>query len=625
MRRFDIFKLTDRWQYLSIAILAAGLYASSLSFDFTLDDAIVIYDNEFTKKGLNGIPDILSHDTFRGFFKVDGKDQLVSGGRYRPLTLIIFAGIWEVVGRSPLWFHLANILIYMAACLSLLWIGKRLRPEDQTIGQLFYIAAIIFAVHPVHVEVVANVKGMDEVLCFALGIWAFYFTIKKQHWLAVLLIFLSLMSKEMSITWIPIAIAFLWIVQQKKLTASLLGSWPLFLGGALYISLRLYVLGWPASEPVMEMMNNPFIKVSGSQYVPFTFSEKIATIFHSLFEYIRLLVAPFKLTHDYYPRQIGIMHWTNVTPWLGVFTTLLLFALAFFWRRRSHRTFQAWGLSIYLLGLVLICNIIFPIGTHMGERFIFLSSFGFAVVIADVLRKLSLNRQRLAQTLLLAYITVLSFLTLLRIPVWQSDYILFTTDVQTSDQSAKALNAAGGALVSKCIDSIDECKDPDIDLAISYLKKSISIHPNYKNAHLILGNAYFIKENYEKAIQSYTHSLKIDPTFTQAQKNLVRAYNQAAQESGEKQNDVDQAIILLGKALELDQNNLESLRLLGVSYGVKGQTNEAIKYFSRILEINPNHIEANRNLGISYMHLGNEEKAKTYLSKAQILEKESQK
>ena len=88
------------------------LYANTLTHGFVQDDAIVITDNMFTSKGVDGIPGILSKDTFFGFFKVEGKENLVSGGRYRPLTLVLFALLYQLVGNNPFWFHLVTVLLF---------------------------------------------------------------------------------------------------------------------------------------------------------------------------------------------------------------------------------------------------------------------------------------------------------------------------------------------------------------------------------------------------------------------------------------------------------------------------------------------------------------------------------
>ena len=84
--------------------------ANTITHDYTQDDAIVINDNEFTTQGFAGIPALLKYDTFRGFFKVDGKEKLVSGGRYRPLTPVMFAIEYQLFGYNPVIGHLLNIL-----------------------------------------------------------------------------------------------------------------------------------------------------------------------------------------------------------------------------------------------------------------------------------------------------------------------------------------------------------------------------------------------------------------------------------------------------------------------------------------------------------------------------------
>ncbi|MFA5783185.1 MAG: hypothetical protein WC868_13035, partial [Bacteroidales bacterium] len=86
------------------------LYANSLFNQYALDDRLMITENQFTKKGFNGIGDILSTDSFVGFF---GKQKnLVAGGRYRPLSHITFAIEYALFGFNPFIGHLINILLY---------------------------------------------------------------------------------------------------------------------------------------------------------------------------------------------------------------------------------------------------------------------------------------------------------------------------------------------------------------------------------------------------------------------------------------------------------------------------------------------------------------------------------
>jgi len=165
--------LSDNWQTntklhkLLIFAFAFLLYANTLTHDYTQDDAIVIYDNMFTTKGFSGIPGILKYDTFFGFFKVEGKDKLVAGGRYRPLTLVMFAVEYAIFGKSPFIGHLGNVLLYglLGIVLYLLLLKLFRAREDIPLAALLaLVTTLLFIAHPIHTEVVANIKGRDEIM-----------------------------------------------------------------------------------------------------------------------------------------------------------------------------------------------------------------------------------------------------------------------------------------------------------------------------------------------------------------------------------------------------------------------------------------------------------------------------
>ena len=131
---FDrLFTFNDQTKKLILFFISFFLYANTLTHQYALDDGIVITQNEYVKKGVSGIPDILSKDTFRGFFKKEGKDKLVAGGRYRPLTLVLFAIIYQIAGDNAFLFHLVSILSF-AALVVLIYtcIKKLIEPKYPT-------------------------------------------------------------------------------------------------------------------------------------------------------------------------------------------------------------------------------------------------------------------------------------------------------------------------------------------------------------------------------------------------------------------------------------------------------------------------------------------------------------
>ena len=194
-----------RLQSLLIFGFAFLLYANSLTHGFVLDDSIVITDNMFTKQGVQGIPGIFSKDTFYGFFKVEGKETLVSGGRYRPMTLVLFALIYQIFGENAFVFHLFTVVLFALTCVVMYRVLLRLfvnqGPTAATL--LALITTVLFAAHPIHTEVVNNIKGCDEIVTLLgclLALWCTFKAVDSGQFIwklgAGLSFFLACLSKE---------------------------------------------------------------------------------------------------------------------------------------------------------------------------------------------------------------------------------------------------------------------------------------------------------------------------------------------------------------------------------------------------------------------------------------------
>ena len=148
-----------------VFLVAFGLYANTLSHGYVLDDRVVITGNTYTQAGFAGIGDLLTTDSFRGFLGRDVEE--LAGGRYRPLSLVTFAIEGALFGDSPAVAHLGNVLLFALCCVVLLGVLQELLGERS--GPLSglsvpFASALLFAVHPIHTEVVANIKGRDEIL-----------------------------------------------------------------------------------------------------------------------------------------------------------------------------------------------------------------------------------------------------------------------------------------------------------------------------------------------------------------------------------------------------------------------------------------------------------------------------
>ena len=147
--------------YLGIFILCFVLYGNSLQNDYAMDDHYVIRNNAKVAQGIKGIPNI-----FTSRF-IENESQNFA---YRPITLTTFAIEYELFGENPFASHLINLLLYIGTCLLLLRILTRMFAHEHWLLPLLVVG--LFLLHPIHSEVVNNVKSRDELLSFLIALFA---------------------------------------------------------------------------------------------------------------------------------------------------------------------------------------------------------------------------------------------------------------------------------------------------------------------------------------------------------------------------------------------------------------------------------------------------------------------
>ncbi|MBV6439601.1 MAG: hypothetical protein DYG98_04550 [Haliscomenobacteraceae bacterium CHB4] len=611
------------------------LYANTLTHGFVLDDSIVISDNMFTKQGAGGIPGILSKDTFFGYFKVEGKAELVMGGRYRPLTLVLFALVYQLFGESSFIFHLFTVLLFAATCVvlyrTLLLLFRRRFGEDYA-AMLSWMSAALFVAHPIHAEVVANIKGCDEIATLLGSLGALYFTLKyfdsqKIGWslAAGVSFFLACLSKENAVTFLAVIPLALWFFRSDTPnTASRAGAsiWksvlPLFAAFLVFFVIRGTILHWPqlaGGKAPMELMNNPFLKIEGDKWVPWTFSEKLATIFYTLWRYVQLLFVPHPLTHDYYPKQIPMMTFTSPGALLGLawYGFLAWYTLSGFRRRDPVR----FGILFYLLTISIVSNIVFPVGTMMGDRFAFMPSVGFCIAVSALLLQFFGKNLRLALGVLGAVLLLFSLKTVLRNPDWVSNETLFFADAKISVNSAKIHNACGGVLFDRAVKEQNQVEQTEIcQQAMMHLNKAIQIYPNYKDAYMSRGGCNYILKYFDAAVDDYRRALQLAEGDVKIKNALALVLRDGGKYYGEQRGDLFKALAYLTESWQYNGKDPETARLLGVANGVQGKHPDAVMWFEKAVQLAPDNATFLFDLSLAYRASGNAAKAEETLRKA---------
>jgi Flp pilus assembly protein TadD len=607
-----------------IFVFAFVLYGNTLTHDYAQDDAIVITDNMFTTEGFAGIPGLLTKDTFFGFFKEEGKAKLVSGGRYRPLSPIMFAVGWQFFGKNPFIGHLWNVVLYGFIGILLFGLFQEFKLDPKTKVPVIALAAsILFLAHPIHTEVVANIKGRDEILALLGAIISLYAVFQSRNklsnslrWLAIsgIAMFLGCMSKENTITFLAIIPLSLWFFNKATILEAVKATVPALMGAIGFLIIRTMILGMDLGGAPNELMNNPFLKVVNGQYVPFDTAEFMATVTFTLGKYIQLLFVPHPLTHDYYPRHIDIMSFGDVSVWLALVMNIVLLVLALLGLKKKR--VYSYGILFYFITMSIVSNIVFPIGTNMSERFLFMPSIGFSIVISYLLLT-KIENKSIAYGIIGIVVLLFTVKTIHRNGAWKNDFTLFNTDKHISKNSAKINNAVAGSLSSAAFkEENPTIKKRQLDEAVVRADKAISIHPNYKNAYLIKGNALHYLDRYKEAEVSYDKALNIDPGYEDAIKNSALNYRALGRQYGEKENNIPKAIEYLKRAQAVLTEDYEVLRLLGTAHGFMGKHAESINYFTKALALEPNLAGAHVNLGKAYINGGDKEKGDYYITKA---------
>jgi tetratricopeptide (TPR) repeat protein len=369
--------------------------------------------------------------------------------------------------------------------------------------------------------------------------------------------------------------------------------------------IRFRITGGFQGGQSFELLNNPFLTLDSGNYRLMSWAEKAALISLTLGKYLQLMVFPYPLSHDYYPMVFSHQGWTVLAPWMAMISNVFLFVFGGYglWRKKIW----GYGILFYFITLSIVSNVFFPVGTNMSERFIFMPSLGLIFLLSNFKRPVWIG------------ITVIfSILTFIRNFDWKDNLTLFSRDIKVSSRSAKLNNALGGVLIENAIKNTP-FNQSELKKAELYLDKAIQIHPTYKNAFLLKGNAAFYLSDFEKAISTYRLALAIDPNYEEARGNLGLAYRDAGRNFGEKLGNIPKAKEFLILAHDILPKDYEVLRLLGVAEGISGNSIEALKWFEKAIEIRPEDAYANLNLATAYFNLGQAEKGTFYLEKAKMI------
>ena len=638
----DNFKI----QILLVALLCFVAYGNTFKHSFVLDDQSAIVSNSFVKKGLSGIPDIWTHSYMYGYSKQNDET-------YRPIPTTLFAVCYQVFGENATPYHVIQVVLYMLLCILVLFYLKRLLRDFQPLYPL--LITLIFCVHPIHTEVVANIKSADEILSLLFGIAAlhiFLFAIDKVKGkfilLAVVAYFLAITSKETAVTLIVLFPLQLWFFRdvsvKKILSFSSAFVVPLF----LYFILRSNLLDsmtFDENSSKLSVYNNSLLAATN-------FPETVGTAFSVLGYYLKLIFVPSNLTYDYSLNVFPIENLSNLKPLASIFIYIGLGVLAIFGVLKKWGF--AFGLILFLAVLSIYSNLIVKIASSGGERFLFSPLLGFilfAVLAVDFIqdrKTLTWLKKGVVSILSLLLIVVFTSMTIQRNSDWKNDETLFLHDVEVVPESFRA-NIFAASIYQEKAESTSNlnAKTSLYQKAIKHLKTSYTIFPEYDENYIqlaqcyrnigdwnkmktvinagfkyrendlllvsLLAEAHLNSNEFPKSRANFLILEKSgDSTYTYSSK-----FNMGATYLNEQK--FDSALVWFGKSLTISPKDIPSTYYSAMCYFQVGSLEKAIESFSKVPNNHETYAHSQSSIGTIYLIQENYEMALVHLKLALLV------
>jgi protein O-mannosyl-transferase len=612
-----------------LALIAFVLYGNTIGHSYVLDDAGVITRNEYVQQGLKGIGKIFTTELWHF--------ENVKLGYYRPLPLATFAIENQFFPGNPTVSHLGNVLLYALTAfflyLFLLRVFKNIHPVFS------FIVTLLFIAHPIHTEVVANIKSRDEILSFLnLIISGYAMLIANRNpkmdlkWLVVsgLFFYLALLSKESAMVGLVLFPVFLFFTSALNVSQILKRTTP-FLILILVFQLHKYLaIGNVIGMEGKDILNYPYA-LSGS---------KAASMFMIFAWCVKLIFIPFLLRYSYAYNQIPAADWASPVTWIGIIITAIMVVLIY----KNIKSKSPFSLGMILFAITLIPAMAFVLlrGGILAERFLYAPALGFSISITWLLWKITkvglpisemefstLRKAGKLSGIVLLLFGLYAFQTIARNKAWHNDFTLVSHDIQTADENCQVHMHYGIKLVDFGIRESDATKKNQYFIeGLVHLNKALQIYPGLSEAYYQKGQAYYkLAANADSAIYCYNRAIMENSRYAFSYFGLAEIYegtgkhalasyyyNQAVnanpnfnelfrlRDKHRKQTGLDikdfPSEDMDTTTAGLDKKDFAFYMQTGMSYGQKGDYANAIRSLEKAIAMQPNSEEALINLSV---------------------------
>lgn len=436
--------MSERVRVWLLAGLAAVVYANTLRNGFAYDDFTFVLGNA-----------TVTSPTLSGFLTLSQRGNL-----FRPVTFASFALNWALGHAYAVGYHLVNLLLHAAVTVLLYLLLRKLLENAARPEAISFVAAALFAVHPIHTEAVAAIYNRSELLAAGFLFAGWLLHLDDRLIPSLLCFLLALLSKESAVVFLPFVLAGDWA--RGKFKPASRYAW---LAGltALYMALLWKTQGGQFGKGIYSPLDNPLAGLPALI--------KIGNALRIAWKYVGLLVYPANLSYDYSYNAIRLYaSWEKLLP--AALGTLAVLGL-WLWAAGTDR--KPWMLAgaMYLGGFAVTANIFVSAGTSiMAERLAYLPSAGFCLLVALLWSQIANRKPAASWALLMVLVLALGVRTVVRNADWKDNLTLFSHDVKVQPGSARVHRALGSEFASR----------GQLQAASAEFRAALRIFPDYADA-----------------------------------------------------------------------------------------------------------------------------------------------
>lgn len=600
-------------QRIILLVIVFVFYGNTLKNGYALDDYIVTEKENITTQGIKAIPKI-----FKSYFVDRAEDVKFD---YRPMVKVSYAIEHELFGVNAAVSHFLNLVFYLI-CLFLLYEVLLLLLSNYDKTLVFYCVAL-FAIMPIHSEVVASLKNRDVLLCFIFCMISFrnyiiFFEGNKKKWwlllISVLSFYAALLSKFDVFPYIAIVPVLLYAKHRSQLKILIVFV------GLLILSLYLFKI---TKKGVLEKedYSRAFYYFENPLYFEKIFMHRIIATFNCLGFYINQIVFPLKQS-CYYGLDTVSVHKISTWGYFGILASpLLVFGLIKSFLKKDFMLFV--GLLIFCASVSMYLNLVRPAVGIVADRFAFFSSLGAAIVIISLINKYVSLTGTLTKNLKIVFgliVIVFATMSFTRNKDWNNIYTLIDADYKKYPTSA-FLNYKQALNIIKVVEDKNstlpmEQRKAKVFEARALIEKSIAVDSSYVVSQSYLSYILvYLVNDFNAALPHINTALRI-----KASTELYFYKAICMRETKQK----DSAEFYLLKCIERDNTYYNAYNLLAYDYNANNQVQKTINMYLGAIKKGVETVEVYNALGKVYWDMKNNAEANKYYQKALSIDASNQ-